>query len=567
MSTIASENTKKPRELPEERPSEKPAAPRPVNKGYSEAGASRRKKSLKGFTARSGSPREDIDWNNATLRQRGRMLSMSTPIAKSAITTNRTNVIGMGLQLKAKVDSETLGMTPEQAAAWQRQTEAEFALWADDKRACDATGVNDFYAMQQLAFSSWLTSGDSFVVIKQYDTTPLMPYALRLHIIEADRVRTPGKTGTMMTDGKAENGNKIFDGVEVDKNGAIVAYHIANTYPGEVGSDPEKFVRVEAYGKRTGLPNVLQLMESERADQYRGVTYLAPVIEPLLQLRRYTDAELTAANIESCFAAFVKTTAGASDNPFNEVGWGEVDGAPAGQEVSRDPNEYELGAGTINFMEPGEDVVFADPKRPANGFDAFVTAVATQVGAALEIPKDLLLKAFNASYSASRAALLEAWKAFQMRRKWFTSDFCRPVYEIWLSEAVARGRILAPGFFTDPRIRKAYLGSEWIGPSQGMLDPTKEIEAEAMAIEHGFSTHEQSTIRLNGGQWQDNVAQLDIERQLLREHGLENTAAPDPITAAIGAITAEITKRVKEELTHEQLQTPPDNSGRGSANA
>ena len=88
-----------------------------------------------------------------------------------------------------------------------------------------------------------------------------------------------------------------------------------------------------------------------------------------------------------------------------------------------------------------------------------------------------------------------------------------------------------------------------------------------MAIEHGFSTHEQSTIRLNGGQWQDNVAQLDIERQLLREHGLENTAAPDPITAAIGAITAEITKRVKEELTHEQLQTPPDNSGRGSANA
>ena len=563
MSTIASENTKKPRELPEERPSEKPAAPRPVNKGYSEAGASRRKKSLKGFTARSGSPREDIDWNNATLRQRGRMLSMSTPIAKSAITTNRTNVIGMGLQLKAKIDSETLGMTPEQAAAWQRHTEAEFALWADNKRACDATGVNDFYAMQQLAFSSWLTSGDSFVVIKQYDPTPLMPYALRLHIIEADRVRTPGKTGTMMTDGEAENGNKIFDGVEVDKNGAIVAYHVANTYPGEVGSDPEKFVRVEAYGAKTGLPNILQLMESERADQYRGVTYLAPVIEPLLQLRRYTDAELTAANIESCFAAFVKTTAGASDNPFNEVGWGEVGGAPAGQEVSRDPNEYELGAGTINFMEPGEDVVFADPKRPANGFDAFVTAVATQVGAALEIPKDLLLKAFNASYSASRAALLEAWKAFQMRRKWFTMDFCRPVYEIWLSEAIARGRILAPGYFSDPRIHKAYLGSEWIGPSQGMLDPTKEIEAEAMAIEHGFSTHEQSTIRLNGGQWQENVTQLDVERQLLKEHGLEENAAHDPITQAIGAITAEITKRVKEELKHEQLQDPPDNSGRG----
>lgn len=561
MSTIANETQySKLGSLPGAQP---PEALRPQSKGYSEAGASHRKKSLKGFTARSGSPREDIDWNNATLRQRGRMLSMSTPIAKSAITTNRTNVIGMGLQLKAKIDSETLGLTPEQAAAWQRQTEAEFSLWADNKRACDATGVNDFYAMQQLAFSSWLASGDSFVAIKQYDPTPLMPYSLRLHIIEADRVRTPGVRWSMMTDGTAENGNKIFDGVEVDRNGAIAAYYVANTYPGEIGSEPEKFVRVEAYGKKTGLPNILQLMESERADQYRGVTYLAPVIEPLLQLRRYTDAELTAAGIESCFAAFVKTTAGAADNPFNEVGWGDAGGVPAGQEASRDPNEYELGAGTINFMEPGEDVVFADPKRPANGFDAFVSSVATQCGAALEIPKDLLMKAFNASYSASRAALLEAWKAFQMRRKWFTADFCRPVYEIWLSEAIARGRILAPGFFTDARTRKAYLGSEWIGPSQGMLDPTKEIDAEAMAIAHGFSTHEQSTIRLNGGQWQENITQLDIERRLLREHGLEGEAGEDPITEAVGAITAEITKRVKEELTNAQLKTPPADAGRG----
>lgn len=525
----------------------------PQNKGYSEAGASRRKKSLKGFTARSGSPREDIDWNNYTLRQRGRMLTMSTPIAKSAITTNRTNVIGMGLQLKSKIDHEALGMTPEKAAAWQRRTEKEFALWADNKRACDATGVNDFYSMQQLAFSSWLTSGDAFVVIKQYEPTMLMPYSLRLHIVEADRIRTPGKAGQLLTDGKADNGNKIFDGVEVDENGAIVAYYVHNTYPNELHTDPENYVRVEAYGEKTGLPNILQLMDSERPEQYRGVTYLAPVIEPLLQLRRYTDAELTAANIESCFAAFIKTNAGATEMPFNEVGWGDVEGVPVGDSgVSQSANEYELGAGTINMLEPGEDVVFADPKRPAGGFDNFVQAVATQVGAALEIPKDLLMKSFNASYSASRAALLEAWKAFQMRRKWFTSDFCRPIYEIWLAEAVARGRILAPGFFNNAAIRKAYLGSEWIGPSQGMLDPTKEIEAEVLAITHGFSTHEQSTIKLNGGQWQENVTQLAIENEQLAEALPDNQQDQDPVNLLVGAIVSEITKRVKEELNNGQ---------------
>ena len=353
----------------------------PQNKGYSEAGASKRKKSLKGFVATSGSPREDIDWNNYTLRQRGRLLTMSTPIAKSAIVTNRTNVIGMGLQLKAKVDNRIVGMTPEQAAEWEKKAEREFAMWAENKRACDATGMNDFYSMQQLAFSAWMTSGDAFVVIKQNDPAPLMPYSLRLHIIEADRVRTPGCTVSLSTDGIAENGNKIFDGVEVDKNGMVQAYYVANTYPREMNAGPEEFVRVEAYGEKTGLPNILQLMDSERPDQYRGVTYLAPVIEPLLMLRRYTDAELTAANIDSCFSAFVKTTAGTTENPFNEVGWGVVNGAPDGTpEVSRSENEYELGAGTINIMNPGEDIVFADPKRPANGFGSFVEAVATQVG-------------------------------------------------------------------------------------------------------------------------------------------------------------------------------------------
>lgn len=523
----------------------------PQAKGYSEAGASRVKKSLKGFRAASGSPREDIDWNNQTLRQRGRILYMSTPIARSAIATNRTNVIGMGLQLKAKIDAETLGMTPEQAKAWQHIAEEEFGLWADQKRTCDATGVNTFYSMQQLAFVSWLTSGDAFVVIKQVKPTPTAPYSLRLHIIEADRIRTPGKTGTVITDGVAENGNRIYDGVEVDESGAIVAYYVANTYPSEVlAPEAEQFVRVEAYGERTGLPNILQLMESERADQYRGVSYLAPVIEPLLQLRRYTDAELSAAAIEACFTGFVKTTASPADNPFNEIGWGNVGDTPVNQaETTTSQNEYELGAGMINYMEPGEDIVFADPKRPAGGFDAFVTSVSTQVGAALEIPKDLLLKAFNASYSASRAALLEAWKAFQMRRRWFVEDFCRPVYEIWLSEAVARGRISAPGFFSDPRIRRAYIGSEWIGPSQGMLDPTKEIEAEAKAIEHGFSTHEQSTIRLNGGSWQDNIIQLAIEAQLKKDAGLtQEPQSPAP--------------EQPEKEEQEDEEDPPDNSGR-----
>lgn len=344
------------------RPQNRRQQPRPVNKGYGDAGASWHKKATKGFRAMSGSPKEDIDANNYTLRQRARMLYMAAPIATSAIRTNRTNVVGIGLQLKSRIDREALGMTQEAADAWQAQAEREFALWSENKRACDATGVNNFAAMQQLALSSWLVSGDVFAVVKQYEPTPLTPYSLRLHLIEADRVATPTTSGIitpmLLTTGKAANGNTIYDGVEVNDDGQIEAYHIRSTYPFELGSTTTTWARVQAYGERTGLPNILHVMESERPDQYRGVSYLAQVIEPLLQLRRYTESELTAAVVESFFTAFIKTEAGAGDNPFNEVG-------SSLPEVSRDPNEYEMGPGQINIMEPGEDVTFADPKRPA----------------------------------------------------------------------------------------------------------------------------------------------------------------------------------------------------------
>lgn len=486
---------------------------RPENKGYGEAGASWKKRSVKGFNAPSGSAHEDIDFHNFTMRQRARMLYMAAPIATSAIKTNRTNVVGVGLRLKSRIDRDVLGLAPEQAEEWQKKTEREFNLWASNKRACDATGMNNFYGLQQLALVSWLLSGDCIGVVKQYKTTWMLPYSLRIHLIEADRIATPvsygpGAATMMYTTGKnTETGNTIYDGVEVDSNGMVVAYHIRNTYPYEIGAPTEtKWIRIPAYQENTGLPNVLHVMDTERPDQYRGVGYLAQVIEPLLQLRRYTESELMSAVIESFFTAFIKTESLENQMPYNEIGE-DADYEP------RDPNDYNMGPGQVNVMNPGEDVVFAEPKHPNGSFDKFVEAVSAMTGAALEIPSDLLLKRFNKSYSASRAALLEAWKAFKMRREWLADDFCRPSYEIWMSEAVASGRICAPGFFHNPAIRAAYLGSEWLGPSQGQLDPVKEITAEILACSEGFSTHEQSTIRLNGGQWDSNVEQLQRENE------------------------------------------------------
>lgn len=508
--------------------------------GYSDAGASETRRALKGFKARSSSPNEDINWNNYTLRQRGRMLYMSSPVAASALKTNRTKVVGTGLTLKSSIEYADLGLTPEAAKEWQRNVEREFALWASKRENCDAIGMNNFAGLQQLAILSWLMNGDVFALMQRVKPTPTNPYALRVHMIEADRVCTPMTYGAHfsahVTDGtNAENGNAIYDGVEVNSIGKVVAYHICSQYPSQSLMSPDtiRWTRVNAYGKRTGLPNILHIMDTERCEQYRGVTYLAPVIESLLNISRYTQSELMAALVQSFFTAWIKTEANPAEIPINEVGYGEPDEPAPDANVSDNENEYEMGPGTVTVLKPGEDIQFGSPNIPTQGFDAFFKVICKEIGAALEIPYDTLLKEFNASYSASRAALMEAWEGFKMRRSWLVDMFCQPVYEVWLAEAVATGRINAPGFFTDPRLRAAWCGARWIGPVQGQLDPTKEVKANILAVENGYKTHEQ-VAREYGGDWAANVAQLRNEKEMLEEAGLtvapstDDPAAPDP---------------------------------------
>ena len=490
------------------------------NSGYDESGASRNKNSMRGCLASSKSPQEDIDRNIPILRQRSRSLYMSAPLAVSAIKTNRTNIVGEGLRLKSTIDAAFLRMTPEAAAEWQRNTEREFELWADSK-FCDSTRVNNFYEIQQVACLSWLMNGDACALVEYERPTPAFPYGLRVHLIEADRVSTPHTSGTAVNLYATESttGNRIFNGVEVTDAGRVVAYHICSTYPNSQLRAAKKWQRVKAFGDKTGTPNVLMIFEAERAEQYRGVPYLAPVIESLKQLTRYGEAEMMAAVINGFFTVFIT-----SEGNTGEVGFtGVLDDE---DRVSDDDLNYELGPGMVNVLKPGEKIDIADSKRPSSNFDAFTTALAKYVGAALEIPVELLIKSFNSSYSASRAALLEAWKAFRMKRKWLAADFCQPIYEIFLTEAIANGRIKAPGFFLDPAIKKAYCRAQWNGPAPGMLDPVKEATAAEKRIAIGVSTRQRESIEMTGTDFDANVAQLARENQLMKEAGLVSAAAP-----------------------------------------
>lgn len=483
-----------------------------TNTGYSHGGAAKGKTWTDGYDASSRSTESDIEENRSTLRERSRDLAMNSPIAAAAINSTRTNVIGEGLSPKPKVNADVLGITQEEAKTLNQTIKNEFALWATNK-LCDATDNANFYELQQTAFLDWLKNGEEFINISYGEASFNMPYQLRLRLIEADKISTPNSFGDYDGTNPKAGSNIIMNGIEIDTGGRVVAYHVCSSNPAEY-KGAKKWTRIPKRGERIGNPNMLHLYIAERAEQYRGVPFLAPVIQSIKQVTRYTEAEIMAAVINAMFAIFITTEDGNEPEDFT----GEIEDEYGGKQSDMNlQDRFKLGNGTINFLKTGEGVTPVESKHPSGTYEQFITTMAMLIGASLEIAPEVLLKSFKNNFSASKGALNETWKSYMMRRKWFVTDFCQQVYELWFAEAVAKGRIIAPGFFLDPVIRMAYTNATWTGPSQGYLNPVAEVNAAVTRIANGLSTHEDECAAINGSDYEDNIRTLRTENESLAD--------------------------------------------------
>ena len=395
-----------------------------ANSGYGNYGANLSKKSMRGWLYYGGSPKEDIEDNLDVLRQRSRDAYMGIPTASGALKTLRTNVVAGGLMPSPQIDAEYLKLTNEQAEELQAQILREFALWADTP-VCDADRVDNFYKLQQLAFLSYLMSGDVFALLPM-KTQAGQPYDLRVRIIGADRVCSPDDYDRLVPcEVRGHKVHSIVQGVETDADGMVVAYWVCSRHPlsslaNQTGA--KEWTRVEAYGS-TGRPNALHIMNRERPGQRRGVPILAPVLEALKQLGRYTDAEITAAVLSAMFTVFVKSATVQTGRPIGEA-------IPPEELIDeQDQGSIEMGPGAILSLNPGEEVEFADPKHPNSAYDTFFDAMVKEISSALEIPPEVLEKQFTKNFSSARGSLNEFWRTCGMHRDWFSDDFCQPVYE------------------------------------------------------------------------------------------------------------------------------------------
>ncbi|WP_234197125.1 phage portal protein [Pseudacidovorax sp. NFM-22] len=457
-------------------------------------------------------------------RAKSRDLARTTPLAVGAINTNVDRIVGTGLALSAQPNRKVLGWSDDQAEAWRESVQNEFSMWADSN-LCDYGQELNFYQQQALVLRSTLESGDSFTLMPDGERSASMPYALRLQLLEADRCGNPD--GGMDTP-------EMCAGVRMAANGAPQAYFIYDQHPGSglglLRGNPMAGNWIERVGP-SGRRKILHHYRKLRPEMPRGVPYLAPIVDCIKQLARFTEAEIMAAVISAYFTVFIETPGGSAAPVFDGGAPGEADGSPEAP--------IGLSPGAVIGLAPGEKINAAQPSRPNPNFDPFVQAIIKQIGIALSIPYEILVKQFQSSYSASKAALLDFWVYVRTMRFWLAASHCQPVYETWMAEAVAQRRIAAPGFFTDPLMRWAYTRAAWPGDSMGSINPKDEIEAYVRAIDNRLMTREQAEWLLWGTDWNQTFPLKAAEQKRLVGADLLPISAPGSNSASTRDSTKE----------------------------
>ncbi len=436
------------------------------------------------------------------------------PIAASAINTNVVRAVGTGLAYSAQPHLQTLGWSKERGREWRAIAQAEFSMWADSPY-CDFLGQQTFYELQDLVLRSALERGDSFTVLPDGDPMPTMPYRLRLQVIEGDRVGNPyGVT----------DGGLIFGGIRRRSDGPVDAAFVYDEHPGSRSANGALLQGqwIEFVGG-SGRRRLLHHFKRLRPEGPRGVPYLAPVMGLFHLLGRYTDAEVKAAVVSAFLTVLVETPGGTGTAPVFGM-------APAAGQAKPGGDDIALGPAAVVGLAPGEKATVVDPGRPNPAFGPFVQAVLDQLGAGLFIGSEMLMKKYNTSYVAARAAFLDAWKHLLDLRTLVARSFCQPVLETWMAEAVAAGRIEAPGFFTDPRMRWAYTRAAWRGDSQGSINPRDEVTAYRDARDARLITTERAAWELFGTDWDAEYEVMQAEHERMQRDGM--TPAPRAGAAA-----------------------------------
>lgn len=446
--------------------------------------------------------------------------------ASAAITRTLDNVIGADFRPVSKPDWQALrAMTGIKAFdhVWAdefgQQVEANYRTWAyDPGRYCDTQRNLTIPQQSALAFRHKCIDGDA-LAMAHWRPERVGPgrarYATAIQIIDPDRLSNPQLNFDQQT---------MRGGVEVDQDGAAVAYwirraHIGDWFNAAASMHWDKIPRETSWGR----PIIIHDFDHDRAAQHRGgAGILAPVLQRLKMLIKYDGTELDAAIINSFFAAYI-------ESPFDgELVEEALQGTDKVSAYQRERSMYhkergvQMGDVGITHLYPGEKMGFSEAQRPNSNFAEFENAMLRNVAAGTGTSAQMISQNWSdVNYSSYRAAMLEVWKTFHRRRLNFAWGFAAPIYGCFLEESMEVDDYDMPtGAPEYMECRAAYSRAKFQGPGKGVVDGPKERTAAILGMDSGLTSLEHESSEIEGSNWRETLAQRAVEVARFKELGL-----------------------------------------------
>lgn len=459
-----------------------------MNSPYS---ATPRSNTSRNFIANFGSDvNAFISYLLKTNRDKTKRLEFETSIGSSIIKLLVQNVIGRGLMPQSSPVNEVLNWKDNDYDKFTRNVEAYFRLTTDSD--IDYYGKNSFTELQRIAYKCILSSGD--ILLHRSYFGKEKNYKPFIQLIDGACLSNPG----------GESDTKDITGGIKFKNNIEIGYYLKVTDANRLDTFETQYVNRFS---KTGFKEFdLVYIDGFNPSQARGVPILTAVREDLLDVISFKNSYLAKAIVQTILSAFITKQKATSDPSFSEKIMNTA--SPENEdssEIADERNDVALGTGNIIELNEGEDIKTIESAVAGVDFDSFIKSNLQSIGSAVNLPYEMLMQSYNASFSASRATIAGAEKGFEILRAEISGKICRPVWEQVLDYGFRIGDLDPPeGYFENELIRKAVLQAYWTGPSPITIDPQKEVNAWKTAIASRLASREQAVNAMYGRDW-DNV--------------------------------------------------------------
>ena len=441
-------------------------------------------------------PNQRQHWQAKPLRDHARFLYDNDAIARRVVDSISCNMIGKGVIPIARSTNPL----------YKKKADA-FLNAMLNSAIIDWDGDNNLAGMQALVVKSLVRDGSVFVrrVIKRR--------RFCIQILEADYL------DVQRNNKEERNGNFTINGLEYNsKTGQVVAYWMWPFHPedrfgsgvtGRPGSTPYNVeipnpssLSVSPLGSksiRIPAKDMCHIKRIDRAGQQDGISWLAPVMIKIWDLREYEEAKLKQQKLQASFTAFIK------DN-FN------LDGADRrtliGEEEDSWAANLSVSPGHIEDLPPGKDIVFPSPTGTTDErfVERALRAIAAGLGVSYEIFNDYSL----VSYSSGRMGFLEMDRHLKFVLKTIIEpQFLMPLGK-WILEHLEINGIIPD---------ESDLEVMWSPPAREMIDPATEVKALANMVGSNLMSMKQAYAIL-GQDFEKSMDEIAYSNEEMRKRGL-----------------------------------------------